>query len=350
MHSLKTVRKSPEKFFEDMKRRGYTDNIEEKIALFKDSDKEDIELMKKQKALLSELPNVPAPEVPETQKIIGHYGEEYLRPAKEGDKKHYEFPAIQWGIKAGAKISGSKYIVLPNKVAELERIIQNTMVDIAIKNGYTLISHPCIVREEAMYGSGQLPKFAEDAFTVTGGKYLVPTSEVPLINLAAGQILEAHPYRSVAVSPCFRAEAGAAGKQDKGLLRSHQFNKVELVSIVDAETAKSELDRLVKSAEDVLKALELPYRKVLLGASDMGFAARKTYDLEVYFPVEKRYIEVSSCSDCGQFQARRSCIKYIDSQGKKQFAYTFNASALAVGRVLAAVMETHQESYGAFII
>jgi seryl-tRNA synthetase len=249
-----------------------------------------------------------------------------------------------------AKLSGARFVVLEGQLARLERALAAFMLDLQTKeHGYREVSVPLLVRDEALFGTGQLPKFAQDLFRTDSGHWLIPTAEVPLTNLVAGEILaEAElPLRFTACTPCFRSEAGAAGKDTKGMLRQHQFWKVELVSVTTPETSAAEHERMTKCAEECLKRLELPYRVVLLCSGDTGFASAKTYDLEVWLPGQGVYREISSCSNCTDFQARRMQARYRPAAGgSPRFVHTLNGSGLAVGRTLIAVLENFQEEDG----
>jgi seryl-tRNA synthetase len=241
-------------------------------------------------------------------------------------------------------------VVLQSGLARLERAIGQFMLDLQTgEHGYREVSPPLMVRDDAMFGTGQLPKFAEDLFHTTDGRWLIPTAEVSLTNIVREQITaeEELPLRLTALTPCFRAEAGSAGRDTRGMIRQHQFSKVELVSITTPEESEAEHQRMVSCAEEVLKRLELPYRVMLLCTGDMGFSARKTYDLEVWLPSQNTYREISSCSNCGDFQARRMDAR-CRKTGEKgtRFVHTLNGSGLAVGRTLVAVMENYQEEDG----
>jgi seryl-tRNA synthetase len=234
-------------------------------------------------------------------------------------------------------------------MAHLERALTQFMLDVHTReHGYTETSVPYLVRDAAMFGTGQLPKFKDDLFCTTDGRWLLPTAEVALTNLVADTILPEGqlPLRLTAATPCFRSEAGAAGRDTSGMIRLHQFTKVELVTITLPEQSAAELERITRCAETILERLELPYRRMLLCAGDMGFSAQKTYDLEVWFPAQQQYREISSCSDCGAFQARRMKARYKDSEGRNSNVHTLNGSALAVGRTLAALVENHQQADG----
>ena len=300
---------------------------------------------------LAALPNLPAPDVPdgadETANVeIKRWGEPVV---PEGARDHADFaPALGLDFEAGAALSGARFTVLRGQVARLHRALGQYMLDRQTgAHGYTEVAPPLIVRDEALFGTGQLPKFAEDLFRTTEGRWLIPTAEVSLTNLAANAILDGGtlPRRYAALTQCFRSEAGAAGRDTRGLIRQHQFEKVELVSITTPEGSDAELERMTACAEAMLEGLGLPYRRMLLCAGDMGFAARRTYDLEVWLPGQRRYREISSCSTCGDFQARRMSARFR-SAGEKgtRFVHTLNGSGLAVGRTLVAVLETYQQA------
>jgi seryl-tRNA synthetase len=268
-------------------------------------------------------------------------------------KEHHEIPAAMAGLdfEAAARLSGSRFVVMRGAMVRLHRALAQFMLDTHVADhGLTEVWTPVLVRpEEAMFGTGQLPKFGEDSYQTTNGWWLIPTSEVTLTNLAAGQILEASalPMRMTAHSQCFRSEAGSAGKDTAGMLRQHQFEKVEMVSITTPETSRAELDRMTGCAEAILKALELPHRTVVLSAGDTGFGARRTHDIEVWLPGQDTYREISSCSVCGDFQARRMNARYRpEPDAKPEFVHTLNGSGLAVGRTLIAVLENGQQADG----
>ena len=256
------------------------------------------------------------------------------------------------------KTTGSRFVFVKDKLALLERAISNFMLDTHINvNGYTEISPPLIASEDTMYGTGQLPKFENDQFELklddkNDRKFLIPTAEVILTNMAKDKIFEKKdlPIRLVASTPCFRKEAGSYGKDTKGMIRQHQFYKVELVSIVEPEQCLNELDRMTNCATKILDLLELPYRKVLLCSGDMGFSAEKTFDIEVWLPSEKKYREISSCSSCGSFQARRMKARYKNDKKETVFLGSLNGSGLAVGRTLIAILENYQQADGSIII
>jgi seryl-tRNA synthetase len=245
-------------------------------------------------------------------------------------------------------------VVLKGALARLERALAAFMLDLHVGEfGYTEVAPPFLVRDQILYGTGQLPKFAEDLFRVSGDYWLIPTAEVPLTNLAAESILDASalPQRFTAYTPCFRSEAGAAGKDTRGMIRQHQFSKVELVSVTRPEQSEAEHERMTECAETVLKRLGLPFRTIVLCTGDMGFAARKTYDIEVWLPGQNRYREISSCSNCGEFQARRMKARFREAGAKgTRFVHTLNGSGLAVGRTLIAILENYQQPGGSIAL
>ena len=252
-----------------------------------------------------------------------------------------------------AKLSGSRFIVLKKDLARLERAIANFMLDLhTTEFGYQETNPPLLVKAPALQGTGQLPKFEEDLFRTTNDFWLIPTSEVSLTNLVREEILDAAklPMRLTAWTPCFRSEAGAAGKDTRGMIRQHQFSKVELVSITTPEQSNEEHERMLSCAEEVLKRLGLHYRVMLLCAGDTGFSARKTYDIEVWLPGQDAFREISSCSNCGDFQARRMKTRYRKGEKETAFVHTLNGSGLAVGRTLIAVMENYQQADGSIAI
>lgn len=260
----------------------------------------------------------------------------------------------QLDFERAAAMSGARFAVLQGGLARLERALAQFMLDLhTTEHGYTEVSPPYLVRSDALFGTGQLPKFAEDQFRTTDDHWLIPTAEVPLTNLVREAIQnEAElPLRMTAFTPCFRAEAGSAGRDTRGLIRMHQFHKVEMVSIVRPEDSADELDRMTGCAEEVLKRLELPYRAMLLSTGDMGFSAKRTYDLEVWLPSQDTYREISSCSNCGDFQARRMNARFRrEGEKKPEFLHTLNGSGVAVGRAMLAVMENHQNADGSITI
>ena len=270
----------------------------------------------------------------------------------ENPKQHFDIGEElgQMDFETAAKMSGSRFVILQGQLARLERALANFMLDTHTEEfGYTEVVPPALVRDDAVFGTGQLPKFKEDLFRTEEGFWLIPTAEVPLSNLVREQILDAEdlPLRFTAYTPCFRSEAGSAGRDTRGMIRQHQFSKVELVSIVMPEDGEDELERMTNCAETILQKLDLPYRVMMLCTGDMGFSARKTYDLEVWLPGQDSYREISSCSLCGDFQSRRMKTRFRH-KGDKQthFAYTLNGSGLAVGRTMVALLENYQASDG----
>ncbi|EJK87236.1 MULTISPECIES: serine--tRNA ligase [Rhizobium] len=308
---------------------------------------------------LSRIPNIPLDDVPvgkdEHDNVVKHsWG---AKPAwNHKPKEHYEIGEElgYMDFERAAKLSGSRFTVLTSQLARLERALGQFMLDLhTSEHGYTEVSSPLMVRDEAMFGTGQLPKFAEDSFRTTGGHWLIPTAEVTLTNLVSGDILDQEklPLRFTALTPSFRSEAGSAGRDTRGMLRQHQFWKCELVSITDAESSIAEHERMTACAEEVLKRLGLHYRVMTLSTGDMGFGARKTYDLEVWLPGQDTYREISSCSVCGDFQARRMNARYRgkDDKGTK-FVHTLNGSGTAVGRCLIAVLENYLNDDGSVTV
>lgn len=297
-----------------------------------------------------------ADDVPDGEDESGNVlvGQPWGTPREGGPAKDHADLGEALGLldfEAAAKMSGSRFAVLKGGLARLERAIGQFMLDVQTgEHGYLEVNPPYLVRDDAMFGTGQLPKFEEDLFRV-GEHFLIPTAEVSLTNLVREQILAedelATPIRYTALTPCFRAEAGSAGRDTRGLIRQHQFHKVEMVSITRPEDSEAEHERMVRCAEAVLEKLGLPYRRMLLCKGDMGFSARKTFDLEVWLPSQGTYREISSCSNCGDFQARRMDARFKRAGEKKtEFVHTLNGSGLAVGRTLVAVMENYQEEDG----
>ena len=271
-------------------------------------------------------------------------------------KEHFELPATKAGLdfETAGKISGSRFVILSGAIARMHRALAQFMLDTHVnENGLTETNTPVLVRDEAMRGTGQLPKFAEDSYQTTNGWWLIPTSEVTLTNIVAGLTLDETqlPCRYTAHSLCFRSEAGSAGRDTAGMLRQHQFEKVEMVSVTHPDHSRAELDRMTKCAEGILERLELPYRTVALCVGDMGFGARRTHDIEVWLPGQNAYREISSCSVCGDFQARRMNARFRPAGGgKPEFVHTLNGSGLAVGRCLIAVLENGQQADGSVAI
>lgn len=310
-------------------------------------------------AMLAAIPNLPADDVPQ-----GADEADNVEVSRWGTPRDFDFapqdhadfgPALGLDFEGGAKLSGARFTALRGQTARLHRALAQYMLDTQTgANGYEEVNPPLLVRDEALFGTGQLPKFAEDLFRTTDGRWLIPTAEVSLTNLVAGLIFPDNvdkPIRFAALTPCFRSEAGSAGRDTRGFIRQHQFEKVELVTICNPEQSEVEHERMCAAAEGILQALELPYRKMLLCTGDMGFGARKTWDLEVWLPSQATYREISSVSNCGDFQARRMNARY-KPEGEKQtrFLHTLNGSGLAVGRTLVAVLENYQQADGSVIV
>ncbi len=404
MLDINFIRKNPDKFDEAMQNRGADFRAEAvlaldeekrkkqaliqdlqakrnkfsaEIAILKKSGNDAFELMEESKktniqlsdaendftideklnAILSTIPNVPNLAVPKGKDENDNVEiEKFGEPKKFSftPKSHDELGELlkMLDFDQAALMSGSRFSSLNSGLARLERALSNFMLDVALRHDYMEVSPPNLVKENAMFGAGQLPKFSEEAFVTTDGYWLIPTAEVSLVNLVAKKTLNENelPLRFTAYTPCFRREAGAAGKDTRGLIRQHQFKKVELVSIVKAEDSDAEHERMTNIACEILRKLELPFRKILLCSGDMGFCAQKTYDLEVWLPSQAKYREISSCSNCGDFQARRAGIKYKTKDGKSHFAHTLNGSALAVGRTLVAILENYQNQDGSIQI
>ena len=402
MHNIKDIRKDFENFKDKLKNRNIDislDNIisldEENRKLIQEKEKFEMEkktiskskdqsLFEKSKELslkieeinknqiklqtqitdiLSSIPNIPLSDVPVGQdensnKEIEKKGE--IKDFNFKPKTHYELgdKLNMLDFDLATKTTGSRFVFVKKELAQLERAISNFMIDTHTqKNGYTEISPPLIATAETMFGTGQLPKFENDQFEIKldegeGRKFLIPTAEVILTNIVKNQILEKNklPIRVVASTPCFRKEAGSYGKDTKGMIRQHQFYKVELVSIVENDKCSEELERMSNSATMILDALKLPYRKIVLCTGDMGFSAEKTYDIEVWLPSENKYREISSCSSCGTFQARRMKARYKAQDSTKEFVGTLNGSGLAVGRTMIAIMENYQTEDGSILI
>ena len=315
---------------------------------------EDRKLAEALQDALAVIPNLPAGDVPQGDDEAGN-----VEIARWGEQPEFDFepqehadfaPALGMDFEIGAKLSGARFTFLRGGMARLHRALGQFMLDRQTsENGYTECAPPVLVNDAAMYGTDKLPKFAEDSFRTSDGRWLIPTAEVSLTASVAGDILDdgALPMRLSALTPCFRSEAGSAGKDTRGFIRQHQFEKVELVSVVRPEDSEAEHERMTECAEGVLQALGLPYRKMLLCTGDMGFGARKTYDLEVWLPGQDAYREISSCSNTGDFQARRMNARYRPAGEKKTaFVHTLNGSGLAVGRTLVAVIENYQQADG----
>jgi len=309
------------------------------------------------KAILSRLPNIPDSSTP-----IGANEEENVFYRDWGEKPSFDFDPKQhfeigenanlMNFETATKLSGSRFVILKGHLSKLERAIANFMIDKHTSiNGYVELHVPYLVKANTLYGTGQLPKFADDLFTAGDDHWLIPTAEIPLTALHSNEILNINqlPMRVTSYTPCFRSEAGAAGKDTRGMLRQHQFTKVELVSLVEPEHSKDELERMLSCAEGVLQDLNLHYRVMTLCTGDMGFNANKTYDIEVWLPGENKYREISSCSNCGDFQARRMNTRYKKDE-KNIHIHTLNGSGLAVGRTLIAILENYQTADGNVII
>jgi seryl-tRNA synthetase len=308
--------------------------------------------------VLATVPNPLAPDVPDgadesDNVLLRSWGEP--RRFEFAPKEHDELGArLGMDFERAARLSGARFVVLSGALARLERALATFMLEVQTgEHGYAEVAPPLLVRDHVLFGTGQLPKFAEDQFRTTSDHWLIPTAEVPLTNLVADQILEADqlPLRYAAWTPCFRSEAGAAGKDTKGMIRQHQFTKVELVSVVRPEQSEAEHERMTACAEEILRRLELPYRVMVLCGADTGFAARKTYDIEVWLPGQGRYREISSCSNCGDFQARRMRARFrAKGERETHFVHTLNGSGLAVGRTLIALLENYQQADGSVVL
>ena len=401
MHNLKSIRENPKLFKKKIQDRNVTvdvDNLllldnknreliqkkekleQEKKKISKSQDKSQFE---KSKIISSEIESISSSqnniqfEITKILNVIPNIALEEVPLGKDEKnnkelKKYGKIPNFNFKIKShydlakdnglmdfdlAAKTTGSRFVFLKGKIAELERALSNFMLDVHTKEfGYQEISPPLIVSEMTMFGTGQLPKFENDQFELklegSQRKFLIPTAEVVLTNMVRENTIKFSdlPLRLVASTPCFRKEAGSYGKDTKGMIRQHQFYKVELVSIVEPNKCKTELDRMTQCAEEILKKLKLPYRLVLLSTGDMGFSAEKTIDIEVWIPSENNYREISSCSSCGQFQSRRMKAKFKDSKNKLDFLATLNGSGLAIGRTLISIIENYQNSDGSITI
>ena len=402
MHDIKVIRKNPDAFFKKISERNSKIDIkkiieldkknreliqskekleQEKKIISKKKDKSEFEKSKKLSLKIDDLINDQVKTKLEIDKIICSLPNLALDDVPIGKdesmnkeiKKNGQIPKFNFtplshneiGKKNGqmnfdiaTKTSGARFVFLNNELALLERALSNFMLDIHTKDfGYQEVSPPLIVNDDTMFGTGQLPKFESDQFEIKldddkSRKFLIPTAEVILTNLVRESFTNKKdlPLRFVASTACFRKEAGSHGKDTKGMIRQHQFYKVELVSIVDPKDSLNELDRMTNCAQDILKRLELPYRVILLSSGDMGFSAEKTFDLEVWIPSEGKYREISSCSSCGQFQARRMKAKFKNEKNETDFMATLNGSGLAVGRTLIAIMENYQQKDGSIII
>ncbi|MDI9350107.1 MAG: serine--tRNA ligase [Candidatus Symbiobacter sp.] len=329
--------------------------LKEKLPQLEEKSQHEAAALEK---ILEILPNIPDESVPVGSDETGN--QEIRRFGTPRAIAHpQDHVAIGEGLgkmdfAAAARMSGARFVVLRQDLARLERALANFMLDTHTREfGYVEHVLPLMVRDQAMYGTGQLPKFAEDLFHTDNGFYLIPTAEVSLTNLVADQILSEKelPLRLTAWTPCFRSEAGAAGRDTRGMIRQHQFSKVELVSITHPDQSQAEHERMTAAAETILQRLELPYRTLLLCTGDMGFSSQKTYDIEVWLPAQNTYREISSCSNCGDFQARRMKARFRDeASGSNRFVHTLNGSGLAVGRTLIAVLENYQQSDGSVAI
>ncbi|TCT34819.1 serine--tRNA ligase [Martelella mediterranea] len=309
--------------------------------------------------LLAGIPNIPLEDVP-----VGEDEDDNVEIRQVGQKPGFNFPAKEhfeigealggMDFERASHMSGARFTVLTGAFARLERALGQFMIDMHVQeHGYLEVSPPLLVRDNALFGTGQLPKFSEDLFKTSEDRWMIPTAEVPLTNLVSGEILPAEklPLRYTALTYCFRSEAGSAGRDTRGMLRQHQFLKCEMVSVTDAESSLDELERMTSAAEDVLKRLGLHYRVMALSSGDMGFSARKTYDLEVWLPGQNTYREISSCSVCGDFQARRMNARYrVKDEKQNRFVHTLNGSGVAVGRALIAVVENYLNEDGSVTI
>ena len=335
------------------------DQLKREVQTLKDSNaKRDSDTENKLSDRLAAIPNLPHPSVPdgkdEDDNAVVHTRGS-IRNFAIAPREHFDIGApLGLDFETAQKVSGARFAYLRGGVARLARALGQFMLDLhTTEFGYQEVAPPVLVRDEALYGTGQLPKFADDQFKTTDGRWLIPTAEVSLTNIVSGDILtdNALPLRFTALTPCFRLEAGAAGKDTRGLIRQHQFDKVELVSITRPEDSDVEHERMTACAEALLDRLELPYRRMLLCTGDMGFSAQKTFDLEVWLPGQGRYREISSCSNCGDFQARRMNTRYRpDGEKATRFVHTLNGSGLAVGRTLVAVIENYQEEDGSVTV
>lgn len=330
--------------------------VGQKIKTF---DGQVTEIDEKIQEIATTLPNIPHEDVP-----VGKDENDNVEVLRYGQVRDFSFePKAHWDIaenldildfERGAKVSGSRFVYYKGLGARLERALYNFMLDLHVyEQGYTEMITPYAVNSQAMFGTGQFPKFTEDVFQLKDSDLtLIPTAEVPLTNYYSGEILDGEklPIYFTALSPSFRSEAGSAGRDTRGLIRLHQFNKVEMVKFSDVDHSYEELEKMTANAEEILQKLGLAYRVVALSTGDMGFSAAKTYDLEVWIPAQNTYREISSCSNCEDFQARRAMIRYRDAEGKIHYAHTLNGSGLAVGRTVAAVLENYQNEDGTVTI
>ena len=340
------------------------DEVAQAKSIIQSGEEEEREIDKKLRDALSTLPNAPLDDVPE-----GEDENANVEVRSCGDKPSFSYQPKQhfeigealglMDFETATKLSGARFVVLKGALARMERAIATFMLDIHTGpekdglGGYQEMLPPTLVRDHVLFGTGQLPKFAEDLFVTRDDYWLIPTAEVPLTNMVRESIVEEEelPMRLTAWTPCFRAEAGSAGRDTRGMIRQHQFSKVELVSITTEDQSLDELERMTGSAEEVLKRLELPYRTVILCIGDMGFGARKTYDIEVWLPGQDMYREISSCSVCGDFQARRMNARYrVSGEKDLRFVHTLNGSGLAVGRTMIAIIENYQNEDGSITV
>lgn len=365
VEEIKSFRNKASQEVGALKKQGQTaDELMEKVRQvgqeIKDLDEQIKVIETDMEKILLNIPNMPHESVP-----VGPDENSNVEIRKWGEPRQFNFePQAHWDIgpnldildfERAAKLSGARFTVYKGWGAKLERAVINFFLDIHTgQHGYKEIFPPFMVNADCMLGTGQLPKFAEDMFKVEGrDMYMVPTAEVPLTNLYREEIIDGKdlPLYMTAYTACFRAEAGSHGRDTRGIIRQHQFNKVELVKIVDAESSFDELEKMTRDAERVLQLLELPYRVVLLSTGDMGFSSAKTYDIEVWMPSYNEYKEISSCSNCMDFQARRANIRYRPAQGEKvQYVHTLNGSGVAIGRTVAAILENYQQEDGSVII
>lgn len=328
-----------------------TKEIDKNKNVFKSKQKELTEIQKQLNALLLDVPNLPSDDTPvgddESNNLVLR---EHLQPINKSNKDHLQI-TNQINFDQGNALSGSRFPVISGQIAALHRALGSYMLQEAINMGYIEQYVPYIVNYDSLEGTGQLPKFEEDLFKLNNDQYLIPTAEVPLTNLYRDQVLaiDILPIKLTSHTPCFRSEAGSYGKDTKGLIRVHQFDKVELVHIVEPDQSNKTLDELVLNAESILKNLELPYRAVQLCTGDLGFSATKTIDLEVWIPSQNKYREISSCSNCTDFQSRRSKIRY-KKDNKNDYVHTLNGSALAVGRTLVAILENFYDEKNNVVI
>ncbi|MDW8294137.1 MAG: serine--tRNA ligase, partial [Aquificaceae bacterium] len=363
LESLRAERNAKSKEIGSLKKKGEdTRTLEEEVKSLKDKiedyEKELSSVEARLRDRLLRIPNLPHESVP-----VGEEESQNLEVRRWGEPRDFSFePKPHWDIgerlgifdfERAGKVSGSRFVVLKGWGAKLERALINFMLDLHSRKGYREVLPPHLVRPEVLVGTGQLPKFEEELYRCDRDDlYLIPTAEVPLTNLFREEILseEDLPLYMVSYTPCYRREAGSYGKDIRGIIRQHQFNKVELVKIVKPEDSYRELEGMTSDAEDVLKLLGLPYRVVLLCTGDMGFASAKTYDIEVWFPSQGKFREISSCSNCEDFQARRMNTRYRDAEGRLRFVHTLNGSGLAVGRTLAAILENYQQEDGSILV